>query len=381
MKNASKDSPASQENEQVKMVESLSRYESLLHEMQFRDKIKSSVYHYAVPFEFDGFFDDKVVSALFDKMVFLSKEIEFSSFKIGASWPENLGDAERMHLRLSVQTPLIKKIESELKKTISASYPEVEFLLDFRNKFVLIRVYPVFIQGKYCKHSREIAQTEYFCNKCRGGGCWYCKNTGHFCDESVEQLLGKIIIPKFGAKLLIMHGAGREDMDVLMLGNGRPFVVELLLPTKRSFDLTALEKEINSSLVGKVSVNSLKFAKSEDVSAVKDTPHEKVYSAYVTSSGPVDLSKIKIGDKLNVLQGTPTRVEKRRADLNREKEVVVEKIDSINDKEFVLTLRTSHGTYVKEFISGDNGKTNPSISSILGVPCSCALLDVAEICD
>jgi len=365
----------------VVMVSELSRYESLLHEMQFRDKIKSSMYHYAVSFDFDGFFDESILNSIFNKILFLSKEIEFSSFRLGASWPENLSDSDVSHLRLSIQTPLIKRLEFELKKIPVSYSPDVEFLIDFRRGLVLIKVYPIFIQGKYCKYTRDIAQTEYFCNKCRGEGCWYCKNTGHFCKDSVEQLLGKIILPVFSAKLLVMHGAGREDMDVLMLGTGRPFVVELLLPTKRFFDLNELQKEINSSFKGTVFVNSLKFCKSEDVSVLKDSPHEKVYSAYATSSAPVDLLKLKISEKLCVLQSTPTRVEKRRASLDRQKEVVIEKVSKVNDKEFVLTLRTSHGTYVKEFISGDNGRTVPSISSILGVNCSCALLDVVKICD
>ncbi len=365
----------------IEMTHGLKRYASLLHEMQFRDKVKSAEYHYAVSFEFDGFFEGNLPKVLFDKMVFLSKEIEFSSFKIGASWPLNLSDAEKSHLRASIQTPLIKRVEGELGKKIEAVRPDVEFLIDFRQKLVLIRVYPVYIFGKYCKYSREIAQTEYFCNKCRGEGCWYCKNTGHFCEESVEQLLGKVIAPKFGAKLLVLHGAGREDMDVLMLGKGRPFIAELLLPTGRSFDLESLEGEINLGLKEKVSVNSLRFAKPEEVSIVKDSLHYKIYSAYVTADKSVDLSKLKGLGVIKVLQATPTRVEKRRASLDRAKEVEILGVDSVAEREFVLTLRTSHGAYVKEFISGDNGKTNPSISSILNAACFCALLDVAEVCD
>ena len=44
-------------------------------------------------------------------------------------------------------------------------------------------------------------------------------------------------------------------------------------------------------------------------------------------------------------------------------------------------LKTSHGTYVKEFISGDDNRTKPSVSEILGVPCYCEKLDVLEIMD
>ncbi|MEI7961546.1 MAG: tRNA pseudouridine(54/55) synthase Pus10, partial [archaeon] len=237
------------------------------------------------------------------------------------------------------------------------------------------------VSGRYCKYSREIAQTEYFCNVCRGKGCWYCNETGHFCEESVEELLSEVIVPHFGAKLLILHGAGREDMDVLMLGSGRPFIAEFLMPKKRSADLSLIENEINEKFKGKISVNSLKLSSLDEVSLVKDTHHEKSYAALVHANNEVDFSKIPVNQKLIVAQNTPTRVAARRADLERTKEVTIMRVGEINSQEFVLIMRTSHGTYVKEFISGDNNRTNPSISSLVGTHCECMLLDVTNVCE
>ena len=51
-----------------------------------------------------------------------------------------------------------------------------------------------------------------------------------------------------------------------------------------------------------------------------------------------------------------------------------------NQGPFLQKMR-KEGTYVKEFISGDDKKTFPSLSSLLEVHCSCKLLDVLEICD
>jgi tRNA pseudouridine synthase 10 len=360
----------------------LLRQESLLHEFQFRDRIKSAEYHFATPFEFDGFFDEKeIVGGLFEKICFLSRELEFSSFKVGVSWPFGLGEAEKGHLKLAIQSALIALVSKKLGKESNFSFPEAEFLIDFNKKLVLVRVNPVFVRGKYCKYSREVAQTEFFCNKCRGKGCWYCKDTGHFSKESVEQLLGKVLVPAFGAKLLILHGAGREDMDVLMLGKGRPFIAELLLPFKRKVDLKKIEEKVNSSFPGIVSVSDLEFCSLEDVSLLKDSLHDKVYAAFVNSDKDAKLENLKVGEKILVLQRTPSRVAKRRANLERKKEVTVLRVGEISKKEFVLVLRTSHGTYVKEFISGDNGKTVPSVSSLVEAQCSCKLLDVLEVCE
>ena len=362
------------------LTESLLRYEKLLHELQFRDKVKSAEYHYATSFDFDGFFENDLVEILFNKIKDVLGEIEFSTFKLGVSWPSAMDDAEKCHLKLRIQTELINKIEKELGKKVDFYLADAYFLIDFKKNLVLIKTKPVYVSGNYCKYSREIAQTEYFCNKCRGQGCWYCNNTGHFSSESVEQLITNSFVNHFGAKLLILHGAGREDLDVLMLGKGRPFVAELVMPKKRSADLKEIKNEINNSNKGKIVVNSLAFCDLGNVSVVKDTLHDKIYSAYVVCKDKIDLNDLILNKEIDVSQHTPTRVEKRRAKLERQKKVTLINAVKISDKEFVLKLKTSHGTYVKEFISSDNGKTNPSISSMLKTNCTCALLDVEEIC-
>jgi tRNA pseudouridine synthase 10 len=178
-----------------------------------------------------------------------------------------------------------------------------------------------------------------------------------------------------------LHGAGREDMDVLMLGKGRPFIVELLLPVKRNSDLKKIEEKINRECKGKISVSNLEFCSLGDVSTLKDKHHDKIYAALVGADKEADFSKLIVGQKMDVVQSTPTRVEKRRAIMDRKKEVTLIRVGEITRKEFVVILRTSHGTYVKEFISGDNNKTNPSIASLTGASCSCKLLDVLEICE
>ncbi|MFA5931563.1 MAG: tRNA pseudouridine(54/55) synthase Pus10 [archaeon] len=364
----------------LNLDESLVRDEKLIHELKFRDKIKSAEYHYSVDFAFDGFFEDELIKALFEKIKLLSKEIEFNSFKLGCSWPE-VGETEKVRLKTYLQGTLVKMIETDLGKKVELNNNDLDFLIDFNKKLVFVRIRSVYVIGNYCKNSREIAQTEFFCNKCRGRGCWYCNSTGHFSSESVEQLIAKVMIPAFDGKLLILHGAGREDMDVLMLGKGRPFIAEILLPMKRTVDLKEIEEKINSEFKGKISVNSLKMCLVNDVSQLKNAFHDKVYAALVTSDAVFDFSKLETNKTIIVKQNTPTRVEKRRALMERNKEVTILRVGKITEKEFVLVLRTSHGTYVKEFISGDEGKTDPSISKIVGAYCMCKLLDVLEICE
>ncbi|MFN0205165.1 MAG: hypothetical protein ACKVS6_02480, partial [Planctomycetota bacterium] len=37
--------------------------------------------------------------------------------------------------------------------------------------------------------------------------------------------------------------------------------------------------------------------------------------------------------------------------------------------------------YVKEFVSGEGGRTEPSLSGLLQIPCACVELDVTAILD
>ena len=40
------------------------------------------------------------------------------------------------------------------------------------------------------------------------------------------------MLPIFGATVAYLHAAGREDIDVRMLGDGRPFIIEFENPKK-----------------------------------------------------------------------------------------------------------------------------------------------------
>ena len=80
-----------------------------------------------------------------------------------------------------------------------------------------------------------------------------------------------------------------------------------------------------------------------------------------------------------VIQRTPQRVAHRRADKERERHVTIETVRSIAPQTVELQVHCQHGTYVKEWISGDDGRSVPSFRDLLGVTCSCAELDVLEV--
>ena len=81
-------------------------------------------------------------------------------------------------------------------------------------------------------------------------------------------------------------------------------------------------------------------------------------------------------------QQTPQRVAHRRADKVRERWVEFVSVDPTDDPHlWRLRMRTEHGTYVKEAITGEGGSTEPSFSSLIGKPARCVELDVFDILD
>tara|TARA_B100001769_G_C22018859_1_gene547520 strand:- start:149 stop:1096 length:948 start_codon:yes stop_codon:yes gene_type:complete len=87
---------------------------------------------------------------------------------------------------------------------------------------------------------------------------------------------------------------------------------------------------------------------------------------------------------VKLAQRTPERVAHRRADLIRRRtvfEVHPPMIETLEDgsKVIEVTMRCESGTYVKETVHGDSGRTQPSIASLLKSKCEVEWLDVGDI--
>ena len=87
---------------------------------------------------------------------------------------------------------------------------------------------------------------------------------------------------------------------------------------------------------------------------------------------------------VNLAQRTPERVAHRRADLVRRRKVIETRDASvhINDDGNIsveFTLRCESGTYVKETVHGDDGRTQPSVASLIKAKCTVEWLDVGDI--
>ncbi len=319
-------------------------------------------------------------------------DVESDNFLVGTKVEPAIVEKEKaIWEKYQLQNP--EAIKSELNREIGKialplihrpvefKNPQVVALVDTRFGEVTTDIAPLFIAGRYNKFSREIPQTKWPCRECHGKGCPHCFGKGKMYETSVQEIIGEIALEMTGGKEHFFHGMGREDIDGRMLGDGRPFVLEISQPRIRNIDLDELESE--SSAGEMAAFNSLHYVQREAVERYKGAITNKTYRVRVKAEGKVNKEAV-VDTSLSfkdadIDQRTPRRVEHRRADLVRHRRIHWVKADNFDGDEFDLELETDSGTYVKEFVSGDNGRTQPNFSERLGVQCVVVALDVLAI--
>jgi tRNA pseudouridine synthase 10 len=315
------------------------------------------------------------------------QDYEFFTFLVGTRLSGRLAENEEIlwaesktkaaePLKSALNRELGKRIELLTGKRAEFRRPEILLIVDLARDKVSLNVNPLFLYGRYKKFVRGIPQTRWPCRDCGGKGCPKCKLTGKTYPESVQEVIGKYVLEASLGKDIVFHGAGREDIDALMLGNGRPFVLEVKSPRKRQIDLQQLEYVVNSSQE-KVAVSELAFVDHETVVKVKNTLSDKVYRLKVIYDHPIQpekLQKALLQLEGDIEQITPQRVVHRRAELKRIKKVYSAKLRGED-----IVIRCEGGLYVKELISGDDKRTTPNLSALLGVNAKVKELDVLEV--
>jgi tRNA pseudouridine synthase 10 len=277
-----------------------------------------------------------------------------------------------------------KKIAERNGKTVDYQKPEIVVLANPFSGEVSLQINPLYISGYYKKLVRGIPQSKWFCSDCRGRGCEKCNWTGKMYPESVEELIAKPLLDSTSAAKASFHASGREDIDARMLGKGRPFVIEATKPQKRFLDLKKLENSINEYAEGKVEVSGLQFADKSIVRKLKSSESaRKEYHVFIEFENKLSVRDLgTLEEKLtNVLvrQKTPIRVLHRRADLTREKYIYKVKVKKLSPKKAEMKILCQGGLYVKELVTGDEGRTVPNVSEILKNKAKPIKLDVLNI--
>ena len=329
-------------------------------------------------------------------------DAEYEDYQVGTRIPPLAEENERLlredvgldpeageSLRAEVNREVGKRVGRRTGTTVDFERPDVQFLVDVAADRVEAQVNSAFVYGRYQKLRRGIPQTRWPCRPCDGTGrtgsgpCPECEGTGLTYQESVEQLVAPVVEDVMDGVGATFHGAGREDVDARMLGTGRPFVVEVAEPRRRTVDLDRLQADVDALADGAVAVTDLRHATHEMVERVKTLDASKRYRATVAVEADVDEAALAAAvaelDGATVEQYTPERVDHRRAGLTREREVYDAEATVAGPREATVEVHGEGGLYVKELVSGDDGRTEPSLAGLLGVGCEVRTLDVLAV--
>ncbi len=307
------------------------------------------------------------------------KEIEFSTFSVGSRFPAEVVEMEKEiqekyapegageYIGREFNRELGKRISEITGKEANLENPEVTVIIDTEYDDFRVEIKPLFIYGRYRKLVRGIPQTKWPSGKYR---------------ESVEEIIAKPFMELTKGEEHALHGMGREDIDVRMLGNGRPFVLEIKRPKRRTLNLKEIEKEINENSDGKVEVTGLRYSNRKEVVKIKTAKPKKRYRIGVSVETNEEEIKGAL-EKLKVVisQRTPTRVAHRRADRIRKRRVYDIKLVDKRGDTWIIDVLAESGTYIKELMHGDSGRTRPSLAEILNKEVKVDFLDVIEILD
>ena len=303
---------------------------------------------------------------------------DFSTFLLGSTFPEESTSRESMiqssygsrgeSIKKEFNRELGKLIEKKMEKELDRDDPDIMVKIDTRYMKMDMQIKSIYIYGKYRKFNRIMPQTKWI----------------KYSDvkDTIESVVGEELNHLTGGDLYYLHGAGREDVDVRMLGNGREFIIESCNPKSRSIDLARLQEMVNSSGKG-IEINDLSYTSRAHVRRLKEEKHDKVYMATVTSDR--DIEKESFAESISGINGkviyrrTPLRVSTSRSDLVRERKVMCVSIEDIQKNSARLKIEAEAGVYIKELISGDNGRTNPNLSDLSGMKLVISELDVIEI--
>lgn len=290
-------------------------------------------------------------------------------------------------LEIEVYDKKVLHVDKENKNDFISFFPEFVInpgclienstIVTYKDDKISIKNYSIFIFGLYIKKQRNVSQTPM---------------------PGVENAVSDIFknfVSFYKADDFKFVPAGREDKDVLNI-KGRPFYVEIINP-KLNLRTKIPENYFSNEFVTLQNVKKVKGNLIKKFILEGERNHKKIYSLIVhcskkqnikdlifknltneTISLRPEIIKSLLNKKIEIKQKTPFRVLHRRSNLERIREMEILDFKEI-DNYLSIRLKASAGAYVKEFVSGDMGRTTPSLSSLFDCFCDCVQLDVEEI--
>ncbi|HYA21934.1 MAG TPA: tRNA pseudouridine(54/55) synthase Pus10 [Thermoproteota archaeon] len=322
------------------------------------------------------------MSDLTAKAAIESRKYQHRTFQMGSRIPRKIMGADD-EIKIMYQLSHGENIKTEFNRLMArrladstkgvpvfAGEPDISVTVDPINRSVEVSPSPIYVAGRYRKLKPGFSQT---------------RKRGLDPLRSVEGMLATVFVPALDASDVRFHGAGREDVDALMLGNGRPFILEILAPKRRRVSLAKLQKKFNRKFGRSVDIRGLKSTVRSGVVRLKmgGERFEKRYRIIVNVDKMPSEEKLRevetLATGLMLQQRTPQRVAWRRADRIRRRMIRSLKLRRMGEHKLEAVVQTQAGTYVKEFVTGDDGRTKPSLAELLNTPANWEALEVLRI--
>jgi len=321
------------------------------------------------------------------------RKLHFNTFLVGIKMPPSVVDEEDEiksklgiiwgeEIRNEFSREMGKAISRKTGKEVDHKNPEVSISVDpFQGEFQ-VRVNPVYLIGRYRKLVSRIPQTAWTCKICNGQGCPECKGLGGTSGNSVEEIISRPILEIMSCEEIRFKPIGREDKDSKVLGEGRPFIIEVRGAKQVPFTLTPLQELMNKSGSKKIEVTRLARATREI--ARKITTRIQTTVLYrVTLELKVEISAEKLEalerafSKVVVSQYVPSS--KSRPRQRQQKYIYETFIRRLAPDQIELMIKCQGGIRIRDLFSEAEFKTEPSLTDILGAEPSKIQVDVMDV--
>jgi tRNA pseudouridine synthase 10 len=304
---------------------------------------------------------------------------EFKTFLVGASIPQEMLDREdelRSRLKIkgkeSIKSQITRRITKNILestgKTVDYSLPDVTILVSMTDNSITINPRSVWLSARYRKTERGIAQRSSDCDVCNGLGCAKCNYQGRS-QKSVQAVASAYFTKLFKAESCNFVWLGSEDENSLVMGDGRPFYIEVTRPKKRTLGKARERSKGSGQRKPEFQSEGVEIFDVQFITRrVTDIPQFEVYARVHMllnkESKPLDDSQIRQIE--NAFSDATISVRLSRKFKTVRKHIQSTKVEISDDQKSVnLLLKCDGGIPLKKLVTGQDNSVVPNMSELL----------------
>jgi tRNA pseudouridine synthase 10 len=307
-------------------------------------------------------------------------DYEFKTFLVGASVPQEMLDREdelrsrlkikgRESLKAQITTGITKRILESTTKRLDYSRPDLTILVSLLDRSFSINPRSLWLSARYTKTRRGIAQRSSQCDICNGLGCAKCNYLGRSA-ESVQAFATKFFVDLFQAESCNFVWLGSEDENSLVLGEGRPFFVEVVKPKKRVIRpklakrIANCKKDIDQIQREGIEIHDLRVIPRKVTEVPQFEVSAIVHMRLENGRSPIDPENIDSLEKSFTNAAVAVRLSRKFRIVK--KQIKSTKVSTSEDKSSLdLSLECDGGIPLKKLVTGQDKGVEPNMFEAL----------------